>query len=117
MSNGSFFIYEIVFDIFDFFGGFYIVKIKDDNDCSYIEVVYVNEIVDLLIDVEVIDGICGENGLFWVFVIGGVVDFIVSWDGLVDGSVIIDEMNFVIIDFFVGIYIVYVIDVGNCMDY
>ena len=116
-SNGSLLTYETAFDIPDLPGGSYTVKIKDDNDCSYTEVVYVNETADLSIDVEVTDGTCGENGSLWVSITGGVADFIVSWDGPVDGSATTDETNFAITDLPAGTYTVHVTDAGNCTDY
>ncbi len=116
-SSGSLLTDETVFDIADLPGGSYTVKIKDDNDCSLTEVVYVNETDDLTIDVEVTDGTCGENGSLWVSITGGQTDYIVSWDGPVDGSATTDQTNFGITDLPAGNYTINVADATNCTDY
>lgn len=116
-TDGSFLSYETAFDIPDLPGGSYTVKIKDDNDCSVTEVVYVNERPDLSIDTEVTNGTCGEDGSLWVSITGGQADYIVSWDGPVDGSATTDETNYGITGLPTGTYTIHVTDASNCTDY
>ena len=116
-TDGSLLTYETALDIPGLPGGSYTVKIKDANDCTYTEVVYVNETTDLSIGVEVTDGTCGEYGSLWVSISGGQADYIVSWDGPVDGSASTDETNFAITDLPAGTYTVKVTDAANCTDY
>lgn len=116
-SSGSLTTHETALDIPDLIGGSYTVKIKDANDCSVTQTVYVNQSQDLSIDTEVTNGSCGGNGSLWVSITGGQTDYIVSWDGPVDGTGTTDENNFGITDLPAGTYTINVTDAANCTDY
>ncbi|MEZ5041481.1 MAG: T9SS type A sorting domain-containing protein [Saprospiraceae bacterium] len=108
---------ETGLDIPDLSGGLYTVKIKDANGCSITKTVYINTAGDLSISTEVTDGTCGSNGSIWVTISGGFADYVINWEGPVDGTATTDEHNYGITDLPTGTYTINVSDAYNCTDY
>lgn len=76
------------------------------------------EVVENILDIllEVINGICMDLGFFWLNIGGGVVLIIVSWDGLVDGSLEVVIGFNLIENLLSGIYMIVIEDVNGCKE-
>lgn len=106
----------IYVEILNFIVGIYMVDIIDVNGCVVsVEIFVIVGIVDLL-DVVVLNGDCEEVGELKLMVIGGIVDYIIEWSGLDDGFIMISEIFIMLGDFFVGDYMIKLIDVNGCID-
>lgn len=99
----------------DFFSGIYLIKIMDVNGCIKF---YMREVGGLDNDFEIFldlkEDECGSEDIIVVIIFGGEVNYIVSWNGFIDGFIIIDGNYLEIFDLVVGIYIVDVMDVNGC---
>lgn len=95
--------------------GTYIVSVDDNNGCSDSKTVVVNVgNGNLSIDVSGVDGTCLDPGSIGVVINGGSPDYMISWDGPVDGSVTTSSNNYIIPNLPGGTYTITVKDENGC---
>lgn len=70
---------------------------------------------NFVINIIVLEVVCGVGGLIGVNLVGGVGFYQISWMGLEFGNQMVVGFLIIIGDLFVGIYIIYVVDVNGCL--
>lgn len=91
--------------------------IDDGNGCDDVEMVIIIEFEDdLLVIFILIFGDCENQGQLIVNIVGGSLNYIVSWSGFQSGILVVGGLLLVILGLVLGNYIVSVVSVEGCMD-
>ncbi|MFN7116460.1 MAG: T9SS type A sorting domain-containing protein [Saprospiraceae bacterium] len=95
--------------------GNYSITVKDANNCTVTKTTQISvPESNLQITLTALNGACGQNGSIKVNVSGGSPNFIIEWEGIVDGSTTTNASNFTINNLPAGSYTIKVTDANWC---
>ena len=96
-------------------GGTYEVKLVDDNGCTDLKSVNVqNQVYDLDFSVSTIVNHCGQYNNIWMDINAGLGPFVITWTGPESGSITTGELGHELDNLPVGEYTIRVKDANSC---
>ena len=108
--------YYSSFNLINLPGGVYELTIEDNNWCRNTQTVVIPD-GNLNIDLQATTGICNQDGSITVNISNGWPNYIISWTGPTNGSVVTSNSQYVLSNLPSGSYTISVEDDSGCTDY